>query len=88
MEAAGAVPKAVLKSAPWLSSKARACAIPWIVLLLPQLGTCLLGAIESKAGGKGPFWEAAPCSGAHTKATGSEWGSTSHVLPAPCLQLP
>lgn len=83
MAAAGAVPK--LRFTPSLSSKAKAFAIPWIALLLPHLGTCLLGAIESKAGGEVPFWDAAPSSGAHTKAAGSEWGSISHALPTPCL---
>lgn len=75
MAAAGVVPK--LSFTPSLSSKAKACAIPWIALLIPQLGTCLLGAVESKAGGEIPFWEAAPCCDAHTKAAGSEWGNIS-----------
>lgn len=84
MAAAGAQVQK-LRFTPSLSSKAKACAIHWIALLLPQLGTCLLGAIESKAGGQVSFWEAAPCSDAHTKAGGSEWGSISHASLAPCL---
>lgn len=55
MAAAGVVPK--LRFTPSLSSKPKACAIPWIALLLPQLGTSLLGAVESKAGGEIPSWK-------------------------------
>lgn len=92
MAAAGAVLK--LRFTPLLSSKAKACAIPWTALLLPQLGTCLLGAIESKAGGQVPFWEAAPCHrlrmGQHlpcitcsmfTATIKTHWKKTKHIFP-------